>query len=276
MKNLYILLLLTFIFTSCKNDSKESTETVNKPVATEEASKEVEKTPARQLAESIATTHHQEDFFKNEAVAFNLTVRFGGQERLKGRVTMLTNSTKIKIEKQDSTTIVYDGSGVFLYPEEKNYGGARFDIFTWPYFFAMPFKLTDNGTKWQEKQDRNLDSTAYNSAKLTFEGNIGDAPDDWYIIYASKQTNLLKAAAYIVTYGKDVEKAEENPHAIVYNQYFTVKNVPTAKYWNFYNWSEEKGVFGDAIGDAEISNLEYLSAEEVSFEVPENAVEIKK
>ncbi|SHI32954.1 hypothetical protein SAMN04488096_101147 [Mesonia phycicola] len=281
MKNIYLFLFTAILFVSCKNDPKTTTEdeNINEPVAVEETSTEAEKTPARQLAESISTTHHQEDFFKNEAVAFDITVRFGGQERLKGKVTMLTNSTKIKIEKQDSTTIVYDGNGVFLYPEEKNYSGARFDIFTWPYFFAMPFKLTDNGTKWQEKQERNLgsiDSTEYNSAKLTFEGNIGDAPDDWYVIYASKQTNLLKAAAYIVTFGKDVEKAEENPHAIVYNQYFTVKDVPVAKYWNFYNWSEEKGVYGEPIGDTEISNLKYLSASEVNFEVPENAVEVKK
>jgi hypothetical protein len=189
---------------------------------------------------------------------------------------MLTNSTKIKMERKDSTNLIFNGEKVMLYPKEKNYDGARFDMFTWTYFFALPFKLTDEGTNWQEKQERKLDSVNYNSAKLTFGDNIGDAPDDWYVVYADKQTNLLKAAAYIVTFNKDVNTAEENPHAIVYDRYFTVKSVPVAKYWKFYNWSEEKGIYGDPLGEAEISNLKYLPAEEVNFDILKNAVEVKK
>ncbi|MBW2962001.1 hypothetical protein [Mesonia aestuariivivens] len=270
MKNLYILLFAILCF-SCKNDSKEA------KVDTKETSAKEEKTnAARNLAETIATTHHKKDFFDNGAIAFDININFGGEERLNGRVTMLTNSSKIKIEKEDGTTIVYNGEEVFLYPEQKNYEGARFDIFTWPYFFAMPFKLTDDGTKWQEKQERKLDSTNYNSAKLTFKNNVGDAPDDWYIIYSDKRTHLLKAAAYIVTFGKDVKSAEENPHAIVYERYFTVKSVPVAKYWKFYNWSEDKGIYGEAIGDAEISKLKYIPIEEATFDIPQNAIKVER
>lgn len=270
MKNLYFLLFLLLLF-SCKNDPK------NTSVETEEtAAKEKKANPARNLAQTIAATHHQQDFFNNEAVAFDIVINFEGKERLKGRVTMLTNSTKIKIEKEDGTTLVYNGEDVFLYPEQNNYEGARFDMFTWPYFFAMPFKLTDEGTQWQEKKERKLDSTNYQTAKLTFKGNVGDAPDDWYIIYADKRTDLLKAAAYIVTFGKDVETAEENPHAIVYDRYFTVKSVPVAKYWKFYNWSEKKGIYGESIGDAEISKLKYFPAEEATFNIPESAVKVER
>ena len=263
---LFILLLL-----SCKNDPKNTSETTEDPITTEEKSN-----AARNLAETIETTHHKEDFFNNQAISFNLKVNFGGKERINGKITMLTNSTKIKLEKEDGTTLVYDGDDVFLYPKQNNYDAARFDIFTWPYFFTMPFKLTDEGTKWQEKKERQLDSTNYLTAKLTFENNVGDAPDDWYIIYADKRTHLLKAAAYIVTYGKDIETAEENPHAIVYDRYFTVKSVPVAKYWKFYNWSEEKGIYGEPIGDAEISKLKYFPAEEATFTVPETAVKIQR
>jgi len=270
MKNIY-LLLFVLAFISCKNEPKNTSEEIEK-TSTEE--KEIN--PALNLAETISTTHHQQDFFNNEAVAFDIAINFGGKERLKGRVTMLTNSTKIKIEKEDGTTLVFNGEEVFLYPEENNYDGARFDMFTWPYFFAMPFKLTDEGTKWQEKRELKLDSTAYHSAKLTFKNNVGDAPDDWYVIYADKRTHLLKAAAYIVTFGKDVATAEENPHAIVYDRYFTVKSVPVAKYWKFYNWNEEQGIYGEPIGDAEISKLNYLSADQANFDVPENAIKIER
>ncbi len=268
MKYIYPVLFVLCLW-SCKNEPKNTSEKIE--IATEEKNN-----VARNLAETIENVHQKENFSNNEAVAFNIHINFGGKERLKGRITMLTNSTKIKIEKEDGTTLVYNGEDVFLYPEENNYNGARFDIFTWPYFFSMPFKLTDEGTQWQEKKERKLHSTNYQTAKLTFEDHVGDAPDDWYIIYADKRTHLLKAAAYIVTFGKDVETAEENPHAIVYNRYFTVKGVPIAKYWKFYNWSEEKGIYGEPIGEAEISKLKYFPAAEATFNVPENAVKVEQ
>jgi len=273
MKKTYLLLLLTAFIFSCKNDPKPK----DSSTEIEEITAEEEKSPALSLAETIETTHHKEDFMNNETVTFDLKLNFGGKERFNGKITMKTNSSKIKMEKKDGTIVIYNGDDVFLSPKENNYDGARFDIFTWSYFFALPFKLTDEGTNWQEKQERKLDSANYNSAKLTFGENIGDAPDDWYVIYSDKQTNLLKAAAYIVTYGdKEISKAEENPHAIVYERYFTVKSVPVAKYWKFYNWSEEKGVYDEPIGDAEISNLKYLSANEANFDILENAIEVKK
>jgi hypothetical protein len=32
----------------------------------------------------------------------------------------------------------------------------------------------------------------YLTEKLTFKSGTGDAPDDWYVVYADKKTNLLE------------------------------------------------------------------------------------
>jgi hypothetical protein len=36
------------------------------------------------------------------------------------------------------------------------------------------------------------DATNYLTEKLTFKSGTGDAPDDWYVVYADKKTNLLE------------------------------------------------------------------------------------
>jgi hypothetical protein len=48
----------------------------------------------------------------------------------------------------------------------------------------------------------------YLTEKLTFKSGTGDAPDDWYVVYADKKTNLLETA-YIVTLKAGKEEAEK-------------------------------------------------------------------
>ena len=52
---------------------------------------------------------------------------------------------------------------------------------------------------------------------MTFDRGIGDAPDDWYVVYKDNNSDLLAALVYIVTGGgTSVEVAEEDPHTITY------------------------------------------------------------
>lgn len=227
------------------------------------------------FSENIEEAHNKVAFMNQEAISFNIKLEFGGATRLDGKVSMTTNSTMVRLDKTDGTSIIYDGEGVFITPESASDEGARFDIFTWQYFFAMPFKLTDPGTVWEEQENRVLDSVDYETAKLTFKTNVGDSPDDWYVVYKDPETNRLKAAAYIVTFSKSKEKAEEEPHAIVYSDFKTVENVSFATSWSFHNWSKEEG-FGEKLGEASISNLEFFEPEKDYFEVPSDAKPVKK
>jgi hypothetical protein len=54
--------------------------------------------------------------------------------------------------------------------------------------------------------------------KLTFKSGTGDAPDDWYVVYADKTTNLLEKQP-ISLRSKPVRKKQKNPHAIQYLEY---------------------------------------------------------
>lgn len=52
-----------------------------------------------------------------------------------------------------------------------------------------------------------------------------------------------------------------------------VDGIPFATKWDFYGWTEEKGMT-DKLGEATISDITFLDEEGVIFNTPENAKEI--
>ncbi|MCB7480909.1 DUF6503 family protein [Christiangramia sediminis] len=227
------------------------------------------------FSENIEEAHNKTAFMMKEAVSFDINLKFRGNTRLEGTVSMTTNSSRVRLDNVDGSVLVFDGENVYINPVSAKKEGARFDIFTWQYFFAMPFKLTDPGTVWEKLEPKMIDSTTYDTARLSFESNVGDSPDDWYVVYKDPQTNRLKAAAYIVTFGQKQEKAEEDPHAIIYSDYKSIENVEIASKWSFHNWNSQDG-FGEKLGEATISNINFFSPENDFFKAPENSEIIKK
>lgn len=214
-------------------------------------------------------------FHKQELISFDIDLAFGGKSSLKVQVISATNSGKIKLIKEDGTVLVFDGDKVWITPEENNNSKARFDIFTWQYFFMAPFKMSDGGTKWMDlgKQPYTINKKL-EASQLTFENGIGDASGDYYVVYKDEQ-NLIKAMGYIVTFGgKSLADAEENAHAIVYSDYAKVDGVVFAEKWAFHNWNKGDGIT-DQIGEAGISNIKFLKNSEVDFSKPSKAVEVK-
>lgn len=273
MKKLLLLSAILLIY-ACKDKPEKMTPEEKIMTEPDGGTGKGATSPVMQFPTDIEKAHHKANFLEHKAVQFDIILQFGGKERLNAKITTLTNSGKIKIEKKDSTFLSFDGDKAWIYPASQNYDGARFDMFTWQYFFALPFKLTDNGTQWEMPEQRILDSTKVTSARLTFGNDIGDAPDDWYIIYPSEDQKLA-AAAYIVTLNKEVQTAEANPHAIKYHDYKMVDGVPFATKWTFHNWSKENGI-EDKIGKAKISNIEFINTDSNFFKARQKAGEIKK
>lgn len=226
--------------------------------------------PSVPIVQSMLDAHAVAAFQQKEAIAMDISLFWGGQQRMEARLTTLTNSGKIRMDRADGTSLIYDGEQVYLSPDTAQWPRARFDIFTWHYFMMAPFKFNDPGTNWEDMGTMPLDSTTSDmpAAKLTFSSGTGDAPDDWYITYQDTQSELLKGMAYIVTYSSTQEEAEEEPHAIEYADYQSVDGIPVSREWHFRMWSEEEGM-GAQIGRAVISNVSFVS--DPDFTVPQGA-----
>lgn len=268
---------ITFIFTffvligfACSTPSKEDK---NQTDTAKQAITDTNPSPdTSTFAGKLEQAHHKNDFLSKEAIAFDIVLSFGGQEVLNAKMTLLTNSTKGLMELKDGNKIFYEGSKVFHSPQMKNTKGVRFSAFTWSYFFLFPYKLTDPGTQWLEYENDSLNGKTYLSEKLTFGEGIGDSPEDWYIVYANPETQLIEVASYIVTLNKSKEEAEEDPHAIQYHNYKTIEGVPFATEWTFWEWSADKGL-GKQLGAATLSNISFQNVEEKTFMPPADFVE---
>ncbi|WP_109437983.1 DUF6503 family protein [Aquimarina sp. AU119] len=282
MKNLWIL-IITITILGCNKSTKKENESIDPKDNTPEA---IPVEPDGGIGDGalsimdnyilqIEKAHQKTAFLKHKAVSFNIDIYFGGKQRLDGKITMLTNATKIRIDKKDDSKLIYTNQKVYLCPKEANDKGARFDMFTWTYFFGFPYKLDDPGTQWELQNVKTLNEVEHQTAKLTFEKGIGDSSEDWYIIYSDPNDHTLKAAAYIVTFGNqdDTSKAEGDPHIIQYKKFKIIDGIPFATKWEFYGWSEEKGST-DKIGEATLTDITFLEDEGTIFETPENAKEI--
>ncbi|MFT5618349.1 MAG: hypothetical protein ACI85I_001582 [Arenicella sp.] len=270
---LFFTLSLFVVLTACKQENK-TVEVEKKEIS---VTKEISRpAPANGLVGKMETAHKVADFYKNEMVSFDLELYFGGKLRLDGTILSATNSGKIKMLKKDGSSVLFDGEKIWLDSKDSTYKAsrARFDIFTWQYFFALPYKLSDKGTKWELLGDKKLTDKNYPAGKMTFESGTGDAPDDWYVVYANEE-NLITGAGYIVTFGgTPAEKAVESAHAITYSNYEMTNNIPFATEWGFYNWSEAEGLKGEPIGSAKVKNIKFLTKEEADFSKPASATEV--
>jgi len=231
---------------------------------------------AHAFAEPIENKHGNAAWRSHEAIQYDIKITFGGNVVFEGTTIFEIAAERVRMTSKDGNlTMVWDGKDAWYSPADAKVAPPpRFHLRTWTYFLAVPFKLRDPGTTLSPMNDAQLTEAAhknYDRAKLTFGENVGDAPDDWYVIYRDKRSNQLEAMAYIVTYSKRREKAEEKPSIILYRGYERVDGVLLSTDWSFAYWSADKGVIGKPKGDVKLSNLKFIKLEPGTFDKPEGA-----
>jgi hypothetical protein len=140
---------------------------------------------------------------------------------------------------------------------------------------AVSSKLRDPGASLADLGAMSLEGKSYAAARLTFAPGTGESPEDWYIVYRDEASGRVHAMAYIVTYGTTVEKANQEPHAIVYDRYEEVEGVPVAVECSFRLWSKEQGIHGERIGRLLLSGPRFVMPAADAFVKPAGAREEK-
>ena len=180
----------------------------------------------------IEAAHGVQSWQSQDAAVMDIRVRFGGNTMLEGTLTSAPDGARTRIETKDGAVIVSTGDTVHVAPASAADPGMRFHALTWSYFLAAPFKLRDPGSHLEETGVAELDGRLHKLARLTFGAGVGDAPDDWYILYQDAENGTLSAMAYIVTFGKDpAEVTEADAHAIFYRDFKTIDVVAVPMRW---------------------------------------------
>lgn len=222
------------------------------------------------FAGPIEEAHNAGAYRAKRVLRYDIEVVFGGKTLVAGTTLFDVASEKVRIDTVDGTTMVWDGAEAYVAPADAKVAGppARFHLRTWTYFLALPFKLNDPGSNLTPTEAPLASEPAVAAGKLTFGSGVGDAPDDWYVIFPDAETSRVEAAAYIVTYSKSAAEAQAKPSIILYDGYTRVDGVWLSTDWTFHYWDPAKGIVGEPKGAATIRNIKFVTVDADVFERP--------
>lgn len=280
---LFAALVLTFALAlaGC-GETPPADETAGEPApAGEDASGTAEPTaasPEEAFAMSIENAQGLDAWRSQPAFAADFELQFGAAPPLLTDLVMTTPLDAVRLDLASGGVVIYDGTDVWASPAGLQMPpGPRFHALTWPYFLAVPMKLRDPGAHLELTGDRTLGGKTYDTARLTFEDGVGDTPDDWYVLYRDPETSRLAAMAYIVTYGTSVERASQEPHVIVYDDFQEIdaglegETVTLPTRWTFWKWNEDEGTEGDQLGAANLADPRFVRPDLGAFDRVEGA-----
>lgn len=219
------------------------------------------------------TSQGQTQWYEHQAVSAHIVVHFGGNKRVDADFLFDPAVGKVRMTSADGKVTVFDGQMCWVSPGHDATPRDRFHVLTWPYFLAAPFKLNDPGSHLTDWTTADYNGKPHRFATLSFGDGVGDAPDDWYKLYIDDAGRLV-AMAYIVTYGKDKDPANLEPHAITYHDFQDVGGVTLPMTWRFVDWSMEQGPHGDPRGHAAVTRVQFVTPPADAFTKPAGAAEV--
>jgi hypothetical protein len=122
------------------------------------------------------------------------------------------------------------------------------------YFLNLPWLTSDPGVHLGEPGKARLwdDPTEYITVKMTFGADVGDTPDDYYVLYIDPKTHRLKACEYIATYAAVVPPGTKPiPHILVYENFDTIDGLVVPTRYSIYDKNHKQ------IASCEIRNWSF-------------------
>lgn len=238
---------------------------------------------AGRLRERIERRHAAERFRAFEGIRFDLTVRYDDTVLIDAAIVHDPRRDRTRIECVDGTLIVFDGARCWVSPRPAPDPGPgtlppRFHARAWTWFLTLPYKLGDPGVFLATEPRTTLPGDAapprlYDILRVSFERGTGDTPDDWYRLYVDPTESMLRAADYVVTFGRG--SAADAPRSqILFEDHRPIDGVPVPHRWRFLAPDEPQRPTGPRQrGDAELRAVRFVRLNEAQFQRPEGAVE---
>lgn len=142
-----------------------------------------------------------------------------------------------------------------------------------PYYFAgMPFLFADEGVNLALEEPAEYEGETYHIVRVTFGDGVGDAPDDFYVLYLDQETYRLSAIRYVVSYpGYFPNGGHTQEKLMTYEGEQRVNGIVFPQKHRTFMW-EADGSIGKYVTDITLSDLEFRPETEQSyFNIPEGA-----
>ncbi len=167
----------------------------------------------------------------------------------------------------------WTGERAWIAPASLERPNPRFWALTGFYFQQIPFVLADPGARYEALPDDSIDGTPHDMVRVTFGKNVGDSPDDTYILYLDKETGRVDAIRYTVSYGREVGADADLPQTFFdYQDYVTVDGLTVPTRFEGYAYDEDDGPGDTLRNEAVADSISYRRSFDASkLEPPENA-----
>ncbi len=252
----YLSILFCILLIACSTTTQQTEQAVEEPAP---------KVEYPDALESNLRAHGYEAWKSFNGLTYT---RISGDNSEKQQIDL--KNRKVRIET-DEYTLGSDGENVWVSPNLEAFGGrsARFFHNLWFYFFSIPHVMTDPGVNARVMEDVTFNGTDYNRILVTFGDNVGDAPEDQYILYINKETSELDLINYSVTF-YDASRAEQY-NALVYDGWQTIQGVKVPASLTGYRW--ENDTLGEVRYEVKFEDIQFSkeSFDQSIFYIPEGA-----
>lgn len=263
MKLKSAVVIIVFIFLSCKDD--KSTQTI-KSIDYSETKLDVTTSTYPESITKVFKAHGGLDTWRAMQTLKFTMAKDSGDE-----ITTTDLHNRYSLIEMPKHTIGYDGQEVWLSKKDTmSYkGNPKFYYNLMFYFYAMPFVLGDDGIIYEDVEPLNFQGKSYPGIKISYEGGVGESPEDKYILYYEPETYQMAWLGYTVTYFTK-EKAKEF-HFIKYSEWQNKNGLLLPKTLTWYNY--ENNLPTTKRNDLEFSEvtLSRMKMDSEVFTKPEDA-----
>lgn len=167
-------------------------------------------------------------------------------------------SAQTRHQLVSDTTVQYgwDGQRAWATDTANIPYNVRFWSLTPYYFVGIPFVLGDEGINLELIGEDTWEDQPYDLVKVTFGEGVGDAPDDYYVIYVSQDHNQVDAIRYIVSYPGYFPEGGSSPEKLMaYDGAQTTEGITLPKGYRTFRWEDEQ--VGEHITNIELSAVAF-------------------
>tara|TARA_B100000809_G_scaffold250842_1_gene283742 strand:+ start:797 stop:1600 length:804 start_codon:yes stop_codon:yes gene_type:complete len=203
------------------------------------------------------------------------TLKFTMPKEAGDEITTTDLHNRYSIIEMPKHTIGYDGQVVWLQNKDETAydGNPKFYYNLMFYFYAMPFILADDGIIYNDVDPLRFEGKAYPGIKVSYEGGVGESPEDEYILYYDPTTGEMAWLGYTVTYF--TKEKSKTWSFIKYGDWQKINGLKLPKRVTWYN--VENNLPTTTRNDLDFTNVVLTDSSKgvSSFAMPANAEAIK-
>ncbi len=199
------------------------------------------------------------------------TMAYTVERREKPERHLIDLQTRKVLLTHEDYKLGFDGQEVWVSPNKAAFGdgSARFYHNLRFYFVAMPFIVSDPGIKYEVLSEKELNGKKYDALRITYNEDVGDAPEDEYILHFDPETHQMEWLLYTVTYYTG--QPGERYNALHYSAWQEVNGLIVPKKMEGYRF--EDGQIGEKRYERLVEDFELttIQPDPAQFEIPKEA-----